>query len=481
MAYFGGKRLHKSVQFWILVGYLTLVFLLGGGARSDIQSLIILRPAAVLICAFALFTFTREHIRPYRFLFGFSMGLFFLVALQLIPLPPWVWQSLPGREIITEIDKTAQLGDVWRPISIVPLASWNALYSLFVPLGVLLLGVQLNQDEQSQLLPFIISLGLLSGMLGLLQIVGAREGPLYFYRISNNGSAVGLFANRNHQAVLLACLFPMLAVYAFTGTGAPEQARVRAAMAIVVSLVLVPLLLVTGSRAGLVVGILGVLSIPLLYTRLEISSATKRRCQLPPAAVASGALGIIGLTLLANLFGRAKAYDRIVALDMLEDARFKVWGPIMRMAWQYFPFGSGVGTFSDGYKIGELDRFLAFAYLNHAHNDWLEIYMTGGAFACLLLVTAIIAWGVCSLRVWRDGASGTHETSYGRLASVLIGMLGVASVVDYPLRVPSMMCSMTVFAIWLARGGRQHAPTSGTGSVETCGNSGDPRLAQRKD
>jgi hypothetical protein len=35
----------------------------------------------------------------------------------------------------------AELGEVWRPIAMVPPAAWNAFYSLFVPLAVLLLGV----------------------------------------------------------------------------------------------------------------------------------------------------------------------------------------------------------------------------------------------------------------------------------------------------------------------------------------------------
>src|SRR3546814_18783044 len=70
----------------------------------------------------------------------------------------------------------------------------------------------------------------MSGGLGLAQVIGPRDGPLYLYEITNNGSAVGLFANRNHQAALLACLFPMLAVYASIDHPSAERMRLKFAL-----------------------------------------------------------------------------------------------------------------------------------------------------------------------------------------------------------------------------------------------------------
>ena len=197
----------EAVPYWALVVFLILTFLTGGGSRADIQSLIILRPAAVIFCGVGLWSLKWAHVKANRFFFGMTAAIFALVIGHLIPLPPSIWGSLPGRELISEIDKAAELGEVWRPVSMVPSATWNAFYSLFVPLAVLSLGVQLSREERFKLLPIVIGLGLISGLVGLLQVIGDPSGPLYLYMVTNNGSAAGLFANRNHQAILLAMLF----------------------------------------------------------------------------------------------------------------------------------------------------------------------------------------------------------------------------------------------------------------------------------
>ena len=196
--------------FWTLVIFVCLTFAMGGGARADIQSLIILQPLAVIFCGLALLTLKRVHVESHEFLLLMAALIFALVGLHLIPLPSFVWQLLPGRTIIAEIDRTVGLGEVWRPISMVPSATWSAFYSLFIPLAALLLGVQLSREQKFALVKILLSVGLLSGLWGLLQIAGDRDGPLYLYRITNNGTAVGLFSNRNHNAIFLTSLFRCL-------------------------------------------------------------------------------------------------------------------------------------------------------------------------------------------------------------------------------------------------------------------------------
>ena len=426
-----------------------MVFLTGGGSRADIQSLVVLRPAAVLACGFGLWTLSRGHLRQYRFLFAFAGAIFFVVILHLVPLPPSVWGSLPGRELIVEIDRVAGLDKVWRPISMVPSATWNALYSLFVPLAVLLLGVQLSREERFQLLPVFIALGLLSGFIGLLQVVGDPDGPLYFYNITNNGSAVGLFSNRNHQAIFLACLFPMLSVFAFAGLKTVEQWRFRLWASIAAGAVLVPLLLVAGSRAGLLIGLFGLAAVPLLYRKPVFERPAKRKGRRINLTYIFAAVGVVALGLLTILFARAQAFERLIALDQVEDLRLSVWGPIAQMSWKYFPIGSGVGSFVDIYQIDEPLGLLTPSYVNHAHNDWLEVFMTAGAIGLGLLAVALMAWARASYLAWRMASAGGRDASYARMASWVVLMMALGSVGDYPLRVPSITCFFIVAALWL--------------------------------
>jgi O-antigen ligase len=446
------KDMRTALPFWVMMLFLLLLALTGGGARSDIQSLVILRPLSAMVLGYALWGITWDHVRPFRFLVFFTIAVVVFVALHLIPLPPSIWMSLPGRELTAEIDRAAGLGEVWRPISMTPSQTWNALYSLIIPCAVLALMLRLTRDQKFTLIPAIILIGLFSGFMGLLQVIGARDGPLYFYNITNYGAAVGLFANRNHQAVMLACLFPVLAVYASTGSQTIEQFRFRSALAGGAALFLVPLLLVTGSRGGLIVGLVGLLASALLYRQPKFTRAPKRKIRrFNLGYLAAGALvfGVAGLTFLMS---RAAAFDRLFTDDGTEDLRFAVWPLILEMSGKYFPIGSGMGTFVEVYQIDEPLRLLDQEYLNHAHNDWLEIVLTGGAVAALLAGLATLVWILSAYRLMALSDSHRRDVVLGKLGASIIFMLAIASVGDYPLRVPSLSAIFVIAAVWMTGG-----------------------------
>jgi O-antigen ligase len=440
----------RGLPFWALIAFLILTFLTGGASRADVQSLIILRPAAVIFCGIGLWSLKWEHVKANMFLFGMATAIFALVGLHLIPLPPSIWGALPGREIITEIDKLAELGQVWRPISMIPSSTWNAFYALFAPLAVLLLGAQLTHEERFKLLPWLLGLGLFSGLWGILQVAGPRDSALYTYAVTSNGSATGLYANRNHQAILLASLFPLLAVYASTSVRSIEQLALRLWLAIGAGVVLVPLLLVTGSRAGLILGVVGLLSILLVYRQPTSLTPKKRKTKKFDLRYALAGFGVLCLGALTIIMSRAEAFQRLFAAGQGEDDRFKVWVPIAQMAWKYFPFGSGVGSFVEVYQIDEPYALLSPEYYNHAHNDWLEIYMTGGLPALLLLAVAVLAWARLSVKSLRAPLGEGRATAFARVGALTTLILAFGSIGDYPLRTPSLACVFVIAALWLA-------------------------------
>ena len=44
-------------------------------------------------------------------------AILILPLLQLVPLPPSVWQALPGRELPAQIDASLGL-NIWRPLTL---------------------------------------------------------------------------------------------------------------------------------------------------------------------------------------------------------------------------------------------------------------------------------------------------------------------------------------------------------------------------
>lgn len=447
---------------WMLAGFLVFAALIGGSARPDVLSLVILRPAAILACAWGAWKLSGDALRRHRFAFGMIAATILLAAIHLVPLPPAVWQALPGRALVAEIGGRTELGPVWRPISLTPDDTRNALFSLSVPLAVLLLGAELRRPALERLLLVMVAVGLVSGFVGLLQLLGPPTGPLYLYRQTNYGAATGLFANRNHQAIFLATLFPMLAALVTTRRGTLHATR-DAYGALAAGIFLIPLLLVTGSRAGVVLGAAGLLSVPALL-RLETRRERRgratvplsgwRRVQSPRALITAGALLAVGLAALTIGLSRAESVTRLIGVGADEELRFKVWPVILATIPTYFPVGSGIGSFVQVFQVVEPDRILRPTYLNHAHNDVLEVLLTAGLPGAALLLVALAGWAVAARRAFATGIDGADGVLFARLGVVLIGLLALGSVGDYPLRTPFLAAALSLATLWSGGLGR---------------------------
>lgn len=441
----------RSPQFWLLVVFLVIVFLMGGASRTDALSLVILRPLSVILCAAALLTLRREHLREGRGLLILMGTLFLFAALHLVPLPPGLWHGLPGREEIAAIDALAGLGDVWRPVTLTPLNGWHALSSLFAPLAVILLGLQMPVHERYQMLTVIIAMAVVSGIMGILQIVGSTDSAFYTYRITSPGWATGLFANRNHGALLLAMLLPIMAVFASTPDGTQEKQNSRRLVAIAVAVVLLPLVLISGSRAGLFLAIFGLGAAALIYRR-PVDGRTVRRGEkrfLAGLAPLAAVTGIVLIATLTIVYSRAKSLDRLLGSTATEDSRFDYWAVAVDMVWKYFPVGSGSGSFAEAYQIVEPDKLLNLTYLNRAHNDWLEVAVTFGLPGIVLMALVLAAYLRRSYQVWTGGGARRRSVQFARMASILLLMIAFASVPDYPMRTPIMMCLAALCGLWL--------------------------------
>jgi O-Antigen ligase len=443
---------NPSVQFWVLTSFLVLVFVTGGSSRVDVHSLAILRPASVIACAFACITLRKQQIFRWKWTLGLFSAIFFLAALHVAPVSSAIWQSLHGSAELGQVEKLTDLNSAWRSFTLAPVNGWQSLWSLSTALAIILLGVQLKRDDMYRLLVVIIALAAISGFIGLLQSIGGPQGPLYFYRVTNNGSAVGLFANRNHAATLLACLFPMLAVYASTDNAVEGRHR-RPLFAAAIAIVLVPLILVTGSRSGMVAALIGLVGGAVLYRRPEKNGKAKSK-SVEPALVLAG-LSVVSLGFITFFFSRAEAINRLFANMPGEDNRIDFWKVSTDLFWQYFPLGSGSGSFVEIYRLAEPMGLLNASYLNHTHNDWLEIVVTFGLPAMILCAGAGGLYLVRTVQLWTAMNGLRQSVAFARMAGIVIALIGIASVSDYPLRAPIIMAIFAISVLWFGEAGTE--------------------------
>lgn len=440
----------QPAALWVLLLLLVSTMLLGGGSRDDIRSLLVLRPLTALafVAALAL-AFPEAWRRGRAIVLLAGLGLVSVLA-QLIPLPPGVWASLGGREPVVAAYAAAGLALPWLPVTLTPAATWNAAFALLTPLCGILLGLSLDAHGRMVVLRLVIGIGLVSGFIGLLQAISGPDSALYFYRHTNEGSAVGLFANRNHQAMLLAILFPLLAAHA--ALVAAARGRMAAfiwPMTYVLWGFLVPLLLVTGSRAGLLAGVVG-LGAALWIARSAQRDTRRRNAATDRSKWLIAALGTVLVGgIIAITMTRATAVQRLVAGDE-EELRLEVLPVIWRAAGDFFPWGSGYGSFPEVYRIYEPAAMLGPNYLNHAHNDFAELLLTGGMPVLVLLLAGAVLLGAGLWQTVRLRSRDGDRVMIARAMAAATVILVLGSVTDYPLRTPSLaLVAATFIAIWV--------------------------------
>ena len=434
-----------ALRFWVLAGLLFLIFMTGGSQRPDVASLQMLRPVSVLAAGYALFSMGGDQWRQHRHVVFLTAALVLLPVLHLVPLPPDIWHNLPGREVVRDIDELMGIANEWRPLTMVPSATWNALYSLAVPTAVFGLAAQQSSQDHVRLLFLIVVLAVLSGAVGLLQVIGANIEPY-----GENTVAGGLFANRNHQGVLLALLFPMLAVSAMLASAVGVRKRLGMIVAGAVAMIVVPLIIVTGSRGGLLAAGISIAFVPFLGHGRSPKQSRSRRDWLMLAGKLAVAVALLALLVWLTVFtSRGTAIDRLTGAE--EDIRYPVWASIVDMLHVYMPWGSGIGSYADVYQILEPESLLRPTISNHAHNELLEIALTAGVPGLLLLAWAAILFLYAAWRAFRvEGRDGIVN----RLGCVIILVLSFASALDYPVRTPIMASVLAIAAVWASSFGK---------------------------
>lgn len=429
-----------DLYFILLAVLLAVLWLAGGASRADVPGQPVVRGAAAALLVVAALFGKRPMLNPLQPIAWFLGAAIALALVQLVPLPPTWWQSLPGRAPFAQAATLSGQDQPWRPLAIVPGAALNALSSLVVPLATLVFVAGLDERGR-RLLPALL-LGFIAAamLVGLLQFSGARfDNPFVNETVGYVGAT---FANRNHFALFLAVGCLAAPVWA---ARASRQSRWRYPLAAGLVLLFALGILATGSRAGMALGAIGITMGGWLVMG-DIRRRLRARAAWVLPLLIAVTLGVLLLFLaIAVAADRAVSIDRAMAVDLEGDMRSRALPTVLAMVKDFFPAGSGLGGFDPMFRSREPFLLLKPTYYNHAHNDWLEIILDAGLPGLLVLAAAVAWWGWASVRAWRGG------DLLQKLGSGVLLMVMLASIFDYPARTPMIMALIVIAAVWLAR------------------------------
>lgn len=445
--------------------YIVLLFAMGGSARGDVPFLAGLRIVSLIAIAACIWFMDSEHWRRARVLVIFLLAYLALTLVHFVPLPPAVWMALPHDPLVDEIAVGAGLTAYWRPLTISAPDTLNAALATFPVLALVLLAA-MQPKNAIPAIPLVLGIAMASVFLGLMQISGSPNSPLYFYRYFNGGYPIGFFANRNHQAVFLAACLPMTVAFALQQEGR-LTATVRAVLAAAAAVTILGTIAVLGSRAGVLTAVIGLAAAGAMLWR---HGGLPEQLRTRKIALAGAAGGVAMLAGLAIGFSRSETAERLADNgDMSSELRVQLLDPLIRLTGEYFPFGSGIGSFVQTYRAREPDELLRPGYVNHAHNDWLEWALTGGVpLLLLVLAAAFMILRLAPAIIREQQPSPTVLRAQCGLAFCAI--LAIASLFDYPLRTPALAGLFALATLWLndfaLRGQRpaaQRYPNKGSG------------------
>jgi O-antigen ligase len=401
----------------------------GGASQANALSLVVVELSALPLLFLSVFRLIdtgveRRLVLPLVLL----AGLVAVPLLQLIPLPESLWSRLPGRGPEITAVQLARLGQPALPLSMAPDGTWHALLALLPPAAMFLAAIQLSYAGRRAAVAVWLGLGVVTVVVGLLQVLAGPDSSLYFYSITNTGVPIGLFANRNHEAAFLYCLLVLAFVFVIDMRKKPSflpEPMPAALSGIFVSLCLLGAA-TTLSRAGIVLTVAALGGCIVLALRAGFFRGRLRAAALfaLPATIGVAAVLVFGLSPILNRFDTAGA----------KELRFEGWPIVLHAATSFAPIGSGVGSFDVVYRAVEPLTQVSDVYFNHAHNDYVELWLETGVAGAILLVIYLAWLGWRAWSIWSKPDRRLEGGNLARACTIVIGLLLAHSVVDYPLR-----------------------------------------------
>jgi O-antigen ligase len=303
-----------------------------------------------------------------------------------------------------------------------------------------LLTLGLRRDERRRLGVTILVLAVVSIILGVLQLLGGSASPLRLYQVTTSDSPVGVFANINHQVSFILCALPFAAVVAAEFASGSDRSKRSGGliMALAFALFLTAGIALCGSVAGYALFVPSAFASLLIYRRATVG----RLSALWKAALGLLVTLFIGLAIL----GPVSQQSLSSKFSAAPDSRRHIAATTAEAITDSFPIGTGLGTFADVYRHYEDPQRVTREYTNRAHNDYLELALETGFVGVLTTILFVFWWLRRSITAWRSEAAGTH---LARAGSLVIGIVLLHSLVDYPIRTSAIAAVFAVACAFL--------------------------------
>lgn len=428
----GGVHLAQALLLALLILFAPLVW--GGNRPLPLLALQIM--ALGLIASIA---WRPDGWRDYAYrLWALPCVLLMVPAFYLLPLPSGLLETLPGRALYLDVLESIGSPSGWQAVSIVPYETEAAWYAIFVPIATFMTALVLPWHLLRLVVLVMLLVAGAEALLGLVQYAGGPDSLLRFGNTFHTDAAVGTYANRNHLAGLLEMALPV--AIGFTAVAWARRGRrgVEASAdglwvkstanntwlygGLIVLLLLA--LIFTRSRTGVVIGLIFVVASAWMMLRRH----HRRR---PMGLTAWLSVGGIFAAMVVALI---PMLERFTSAETFHNVRWVVYENALTAAGQFFPVGSGPGTFASIFPRFQSAQLPFF--VNHAHNDYIEWIVEIGVVAIAIMAWVFYVyckrwWVLARLNEWSERTFIQAGAGFALAGLALHGLL------DFNLHIPA--------------------------------------------
>ena len=394
----------------------------------------------------------------------------FAIALQLVPIPSALRASISPAAVA--FDRAARVGAGIAPprplaLSVEP---DRTAYALFLALPVLLVfwsaREQIGVRGLRQTVRGLAFIGLIVAPIGIAQ--HATEPALLYWQWqpeAANALPYTPFVNRNDFAAWLAMAIPLTLGYLAARIDAHriegEPVDVDAALDETGLLLVMSLVVMTGAVLGsLSRSAFAGLTAGLLVLVAVAHARASRRASVWLAAA------LVALFAVAAVFVDAATLAARMSSAMSEGltGRIAIWRQTWRMVRDFWPLGSGVGTFQNVMVLYQTSSRLF--YISHADNEYLQILAEGGALLAVPVVLALTGAAIAVIRAVRADRTPIVWLRAGAAAGIVA--VGVQNLFEMTLRVPANAVMLALLAAVATHHSRQSPVMSPSSPWRKC-------------
>lgn len=389
-----------------------------------------------------------------RLIYSFILSFLAIIFVQIIPMPLPVLKILSPSTYNTYKLAIENLSGLFT-LSLYPHATYLNFIKLISYFIIFWLTLKIVREKKRirVIALFIISLGFFEALYGLLKHLAGNKYIWGFSKLWGLEFMTGTYLNKNHLAgyleIAISLAFGYIVYMTLEGRSHKKEKEIRRIrdifihfdqtdpnrfkryLMIFIFVILFVTLILTASRGGIIS-----IAIALIIMNLLLCIKYRRVVWIFLS---------LAISCLIIIYGTYIGLDRTLKSFQNIEVSFWIRNEIshasLELINEYPLFGTGLGTFEEVFR--KVQCSLYNTVIDHAHNDWIELWVETGLIGLLLVISSFLMILISSIKKWQR-SEDSYRVGMGIGGIGALISLGLHSFTDFNMHIPANALTLAV-------------------------------------